>query len=46
MDVFTYTNYVTSHDRNWYDNEHASDNNIKDIDPFNINLLKKKTFPD
>lgn len=34
-DVFTYTNYVTIHDRNWYDNEHPSDNTTKDIDPFN-----------
>lgn len=41
MEVFTYTNYVTNHDRNWYDNEHASDKTTKDIDPFNINPLKK-----
>lgn len=41
MDVFTCTNYVTSHDRNWYDNEDASDNTTKDMEPFNINPLKE-----
>lgn len=41
-DVFTYTNYVTNHDRNWYDNERASDNTTKDIDPFNQKELLHK----
>lgn len=44
MEVFTYTNYVTNHDRNWYDNEHASDNTTKDIDPFNQKELLHKSI--
>lgn len=42
--MFTYTKYVTNLDRNWYDQEQASDNTTVDIDPFNQKeLLHKPT---
>lgn len=33
---------VTHHDRNWYDNEYASDKTTKDTDPFNHKELLHK----